>query len=168
MDNPGSDEPLTPEAEAERLEIEKTLTEARVDEIVGMMCAGQWVTGLSHRQLAEAWEVSHGRIEVYAAEASRVIRRWVRESPEDKHAYLAQLIQTFERLAQKAEDRGSQRGYRDAIEANKVLAMLHGVLKQQVEIEESSPFKGWTREEKERFAATGERPAPRLREDAGE
>src|SRR5688500_11723362 len=144
-------------------ELGKTRTERRVDAIVAPMCAGTWVTGTSHRQLSEVFCVSIKVTENYAAEANRVIRRMVRESPDDRADMLARLKQTFERLGRKAELRGAEKGYRDAIEAYKMLAMLHGVVKQQVEVSDADPFDGWSRAEKEAFVATGEMPERNLK-----
>lgn len=146
------------DAESQDAELERTRTEQRIDHVVGLMCSGQWVSGTSHRQMAELWNVGVGTIETYAAEASRVIRRLVRESPEERAEMRARLIQTFERLGFKAEQRGSERGFRDAIEAYKMLAMLHGAVQQRVEISEPDPFEGWSREDKERFVASGAMP----------
>jgi hypothetical protein len=148
-------------------ELEKTRTEARIDQIVAMMCSGAWVTGVSHRLLCEVFNVGLTTVEAYSAEASRVIRRMVRESPEDRADMLARLKQTFERLGQKAESRGSEKGYRDAIEAYKMLALLHGVVKQQVVVEDADPFQGWSRAEKEHFVETGEKPVRGVAGDAG-
>jgi hypothetical protein len=147
------------EGEDPESDVGKTRTEARIDHIVGMMCGGAWVTGVSHRELGEHWNVSMKVVEGYAAEANRVIRRFIRENPEERADMLARLKVTFERLGQKAESRGSDKGYRDAIEAYKMLATLYGVMVQKVEVSQDDPFEGWSRVEMEHFVATGEKPS---------
>jgi hypothetical protein len=137
--------------------------EERVDLVVRMMTSGNWVAGLSHQQLSDAWGCTVSAVESYAAEAHRNIRLFVRTSPEEMREQLARLIQNFERLAQKAEVRGSKNGYRDAIEANKFLAQLYGLAPTKVELDDhrAPPFEQWSDEELERFTKTGERPRRR-------
>ena len=146
-----------------------TVTEQRISYIVNSMVNGGWITGVSHQQLADVWGLSLRRVDALAAEASRVIRRYYREDEETRKDMLARHCQTMERLAKKAEDIGSQRGFRDAIEATKTLAQLQGVLTHKLEHEVHDPrlsfFHGWTRDEKEHFAVTGQRPARLMKED---
>lgn len=141
-------------------DLAKTVTEKRVEFIVELMVNGVWVTGSSHRQLAAAWGISLTRIDGLAAEARRVIARWVREDKEHVKEVRALIVLGIERITRKAESRGSRAGYRDALEGLKLQAQLHGLIKQKVEVEEvDSPFADWTREEKEAYALTGEVPA---------
>jgi hypothetical protein len=151
-------------------ESDLTRTEARIDQILAMMVDGQWVTGKTSRGLATLWNMSTSRVENYAAEASRIIRRYYRDDPEARKDLLARHCQTMERLAQKAEANGPKT-YREAIEANKVLAQLQGVLKVQLVADVTDSrlqfFAGWTSEEKLHFAETGERPARFTKEDGG-
>ena len=154
--------------EDEDVDLARTVIEKRIDAILSAMVNGEWITGVSHAQFAELFDVGLKSIEIYAAEASRIIRRYYREDKDARAEYLARHCQSMERLAQKAEALGSKRGYRDAIEAVKTLAQLQGVLKTsfEVDIEDQRlrQFDGWTRDEKEHFVVTGERPA-RLRSD---
>lgn len=140
----------------------KTVTEKRVEFLMDMMVNGAWVTGSTHQQLSKAWGISTTRIDGLAAEARRNIARWVREDKEHVAEVRSLIILGIERITRKAELRGSQAGYRDALEGLKLQAQLHGLIKQKVELEEVSQFDGWTREELEHFADTGEMPA-RLR-----
>jgi len=148
------------EAEASDEPLQKTRTEERLDVIVGLMVAGEWRSGHSHRQLAQAWNLSERRIEPLADEASRVIRRYVRDDPEARKDMRAKIVLHLERIASKAERRGSKNGYRDALVAYTKIAEIYGLVRQVVEVDEKpTRFDGWTTEEVELFAATGERPA---------
>jgi len=141
-----------------------TAHEARVDVCMRMMASGNWVSGLSHQMLAEAWGVKPSAVFNYATQASQHIKALVRlGGAEERESLLAQLVQNVERLAQKAEARGSRAGYRDALEANKFLAQLLGLVTHKVEVDDRrSPFEGWTTEELEHFSKTGERPKRRI------
>lgn len=140
-------------------EFQLTVKEKRIDVIVRMMCSGNWVTGLSHQMLADAWGLSIPSVEGIAAEANRHVRMLVRLAPEEQKDMLARLVQNVERLAQKAEARGSKTGYRDALEANKFLAQLFGVVKTEVEVaDKRGEFATYTDAELEQYLRTGERP----------
>ena len=147
-----------------------TLTEKRIDVIVEEMVNGMWVTGISHRELAQAWGLSLDRIEGLASEAYRLVRRLARETPQQTAEMRTRIVLSLERIARKAEGRGSRAGYRDALEGYKLLAQVHGLLREKVEVEHTNgngPFEGWSREEKQHFADTGELPA-RLRGESTE
>jgi hypothetical protein len=90
---------------------ELTATEQRIDEIIKLMCDGQWITATSCRVLAESWGLSPGSVEQIAVEASRTLRRMFRWF-DDGDAVLGYARQSFQRLAVKAERDGN---YRDAI-----------------------------------------------------
>lgn len=138
---------------------QRTLAERRVDCILGMMVEGEWVNGSSHRLLAKEWGLSDSRVMAIAAEASRALVRYVREDKETRETMRARIITSLDRIAKKAEQRGSFAGYRDALEANVRLAQLYGFLKPDgATVKEESPFADWTEAEKEHFAETGERP----------
>lgn len=154
---------LAPREGEDTAEFLLTVKEKRIDVIVRMMCSGNWVTGLSHQMLADAWGLSIPSVEGIAAEANRHVRLLVRLAPEEQKDMLARLVQNVERLAQKAEARGSKTGYRDALEANKFLAQLFGVVKTEVEVvDKRVEFAGWSDEELQTYLKTGERPKKRL------
>jgi hypothetical protein len=141
----------------------RTLTERRIDVIVEDMVNGMWVTGMSHRELAEAWGIGIDRIEALATQAYHVIRRLVRETPEQRDEMRSRIVVSIERIARKAEGRGSKNGYRDALKGYELLAQVHGLIRNRVEVDHSTgagegEFAGWTRDEKQRYVDTGQYP----------
>lgn len=148
--------------EPDALGYKMTVKEKRIDVIVRMMVSGNWVTGLSHQMLSDAWNLRVPTVEHMACEANRAVRLLVRLQPEAQKEQLARIIQNAERIAQKAEAKGSKSGYRDALEANKFLAQLFGLVKTEVEVtDKRAEFAGWSDEELATYLATGERPKKR-------
>ena len=144
--------------------LHRTATEKRVDLMVELMCNGLWVTGSTHRQLSRDWGISPSRVMQLAGEAGRVMARYAREGKEEREAIRARIVTSIERIARKAEARGSYAGYRDALEAQTRLAQMHGFLKPVSDQPTSgdSEFADWSDAEKVSYAETGELPA-RLR-----
>lgn len=150
-------------AEAIDAALTKTKTELRVEMIVDMMASGQWISGQTHRLFSKQWGISTGRIDELAAEANRVIRSYIRDAgnPERRAEIVARITQNVERLAAKAEQAGPK-SYRDALEGQRLLAQLYGVLVEKHLDMVEDPFKGWTEEQLDRFARTGEQPEQRV------
>lgn len=142
-----------------------TLTERRVELIRDMMVAGLWLARWSDRRLAQAWGCSRSRVEALATEASRLIRHDLRQDPEALDELRAEVIQTFARLAFRAEQMatatGDTRGYRYAAEIVHKRAQYLGIAPaEKLELTgDKDEFEGWSLEEKQRYAETGEMPS---------
>lgn len=100
---------------------ETTEVERLVDQIVQRMLRGAWITGESHRELAQEFGISVRTIETHACEASRTVKllfRWL----DDPQATRDWALQSFARIAAKAEELGDAQGYSVAINGAKALA----------------------------------------------
>ena len=140
-------------------EVSKTKTEQRVEFIMDLMAQNQWVIGISDRQFAQIWNVSRERVRNLAGEASRNLRRLVREDDETRKDMLAMVIQTFQRLGHKAEKEGSARGLEVAGAMTERFARYYGLEPpKKISLETKDAFAGWTAEEVAHYAETGEKP----------
>lgn len=92
----------------------------RVRYIVGLMAAGQWVTGVTVVELAEKWGISEGTARDDAAEASRRIRDAVNDTDELR----GQILATLQTITERAMHKGQ---LRTAVESVKALAGISGV-----------------------------------------
>jgi hypothetical protein len=153
-------EPLPPDDDQEPPPPNLTPKEQRIEQVVDIMVNGRWVTGVTSKALARQWNTSRANVENMACEANRVIRRWMRETPEDKKAALARVLQSFERIAKKLEAKDSERGLTGAAETIDRFAEYSGLKPAKtLQVKDiTDPFKGWTDEEIEHFGETGERP----------
>jgi hypothetical protein len=131
-----------------------TETERRVEEIVFRMQSGAWLTGVSERALAKEWRVSPITVRHVAAEASRVIRRLLRDDPEAQLEARAQIVQTFEVIRAKAMAKGDPASLRVALDATRALGFYQGVEPaKKLEVARADSFMdGWTPQEKLAFA----------------
>lgn len=144
-----------------------TEVEARIEQIADMMLRQEWRAGRSHKALALEHGVSVSVIEGNASEARRHLRQLATIAGEDAKAQLIMATEDVLDMARKAtrtELHGKKRVQMpspDLTNANRALltlAGLHGVMVQKHELEHHDKFAGWSREEKARFAATGELP----------
>src|SRR5262245_13286406 len=80
--------------------------ERRVDAIAQKMRAGAWLSGVSDRALAKEWNLSPEMVRQIGAEASRVLRRELRTTPEAREEARAELLQLFRVIGAKAMANG--------------------------------------------------------------
>lgn len=138
---------------------EKTEMEERIDEIIELMLASDWLAGISHRTLAKKWNCHVDHVKRIAAESSRVVRRTLREDPGTAEEARDQLIHAFDVIRAKSMEIKDASGYRVALEALKARGMFMGLIPEtKLAIRHEDPFDGWTTEQKEHFAETGIRP----------
>lgn len=81
------------------------------------MVAGLWHAGQSDKVLAKQWGVSPSYVRSLSAEASRLLRRELREDPAFKAERKAQLITLFGAITQRALRLNTPNGLRVALEA---------------------------------------------------
>lgn len=144
-----------------------TVVERRVLEIEQLMSEGRWVPGSSARVLAtpEHWNVSVNYVERLAAEASRNVRRLVRQSPEFIEECQAEVVLTFRAIRSRAlteAAKGSAAHLMVALHANRLFGFYVGIepaRKLDHTERKVGRFDGWTREQIVHFLRTGERPA---------
>lgn len=146
--------------------------ERRVDEIVQKMLAGAWLTGVSERALAKAWNVAPKTVGKMAQEASRVVKRFVRTDKAAQEEARAAIIQTFEVIRAKAMAKGDPQSLRVALDSTRALGFYMGVepaKKLDVTQRDTDFMSGWTPQEKLAYAEGGEsaRKAIRLGARAG-
>jgi hypothetical protein len=135
-----------------------TLTEQRVDAIVDLMLSGQWVQQQSERQLNRTWGLSVTRIRNLAAEASRTIRRYMREDEGARQDALNEALISFDRIARKAEGIGTPNGLRVAKDTRVDKLTFMG-LKPATRIAiRKDEMANWSDDELAHFVETGERP----------
>lgn len=147
-----------------------TETERRIDDIVHKMQSGAWLTGVSDRALAKEWNLSPDRMKQLSAEASRVVRRALRTTPEAQEEARAEIIQTFQVIRAKAMGKGSEQGLRVALDAVRAYGFYMGVepAKRLDVSTRDDPFEGWSVSELEAYANENRRPARALRRLAAE
>lgn len=144
-----------------------TVVEQRVQQIEQLMAEGRWVPGSSARVLANAenWNVSVNYVERLAAEASRNVRRLVRQTPEFVEECQAEVLLTFRAIRSRALQlgaSGSAAHLMVALHANRLFGFYVGIepAKKLDHTERKvGRFDGWTREQIVHFLRTGERPA---------
>ena len=146
---------------------EASLTELdrRVEEIVLKMQSGAWLTGVSDRALAREWNVAPDTVRKAAAEASRTVRRRLREDPKAQAEARAQILQTFEVIRAKAMAKGDPASLRVALDATRAFGFYLVVepAKKLDVTERQDPVEGWSVEEKLAYARDGKRPRRALR-----
>lgn len=134
--------------------------ERRIDEIVSKMQAGAWLSGVSERALARDWNVAPDTVRKAAAEASRVIKRMLRDDPESQKEARAQILQTFEVIRAKAMAKGDPQSLRVALDATRAYGFYLGVepAKKLDVTERTDPFEGWSVAEKLAYSRDGSKP----------
>lgn len=109
------------------------LRESHVREIMRVMAAGGWRTGLSHAQFAASWRASEDTVRRVAGEASRRLRALAGEHDDEIRG---RLLAEVERIGELAIDPGQERpDYRAALVAIELRAKLLGTLTHNVKIE---------------------------------
>lgn len=137
-----------------------TERERRVEQVVDLMCRGQWLAGVSHKMLAQQWGCTPDNVRKVSAEASRVIRSWLRDTPEAKEEARAMLLQNFEVIRAKAMAKGDAYNLRVALDAMKAYGFYLGIepAKQLDVTQRQDAFPGWTTEQKLEYSKTGRKP----------
>lgn len=106
------------DVEGQSPEFAKTLTEQRVDAVLGLMCDGLYISGKTDRELMREWGVSLDRVQHITCEANRWLRRLMCEaSGQEKQDLLAQFKQSMLRIASESEESATPRGREVAIKA---------------------------------------------------
>jgi hypothetical protein len=153
----------------------RTERERRVEQVVDLMCRGQWLSGVSDKALAKQWSCTPDNARKVSAEASRVIRSRLRETPEAKEEARAQVLQMFEVIRAKAMTNGDAPSLRVALDALRAYGFYLGIEPaKQLEVmpPKHDPFAGWSTAEKVAMATEGRRPRRALgkvgNEDGGD
>lgn len=92
-----------------------------------MMAQGQWMSGVSHRQLAEKWGMSPGTVEHIANEANRLLRHTFRVDKAGRDDAIALIRQTFEVIRVRGMLSGTPAGLRVALDATESLGRYLGL-----------------------------------------
>jgi hypothetical protein len=164
--NRGAAEPGTHDAwQASLTEVDR-----RVEEIIHRMQSGAWLTGVSDGVLAREWNIAPATVRKAAAEASRLVRRRLREDPIAQAEARAQILQTFEVIRAKAMAKGDANSLRVALDATRAYGFYLGVepAKKLDVTERHDPVEGWSVEEKIAYAEEGKRPRRALNRIHGE
>jgi hypothetical protein len=134
--------------------------ERRIEDIVGKMMAGAWLSGVSDHTLAKEWNLSPNTVRKMAAEASRAVRFRLREDPGAKEDARAMLLQTFEVIRAKAMAKGDAPSLRVALDASRAFGFYLGIepAKQLDVTQRKDDFAGWSTEEKIEYSQTGRKP----------
>lgn len=155
-----------------RWESEMSVREKRVDEIARRMMQGAWLAGVSGRMMAKEWNVSPAVVEQASAEASRVLRRALREGPEFLADVQLEVIQTYRVIRQQALRLSGDKNFGDsarvaalgvALNATRLYGFYLGIEPDKnspagkVETVESE-FDNWSAEELDHYANTREKP----------
>lgn len=155
-------------------EASRTAREKRVDEIVALMSQGAWLAGVSTRKMAKAWDVNPAVVEQSAAEASRVLRRTLRDDDEFYQDVRCEVLQTFRvvrsvamAIATSPTTPSSVRvgALGNALQATRLYGFYLGVepvrgggdARKVSNVE--SELDDWTTEQLDHYARTGEKPA---------
>jgi len=152
--------PAAPPGTHDAWEASLTELDRRVEEIVLKMQSGAWLTGVSDRALAREWNVAPDTVRKAAAEASRTVRRRLREDPKAQAEARAQILQTFEVIRAKAMAKGDPASLRVALDATRAFGFYLGVepAKKLDVTERRDPVEDWSVEEKLAYARDGTRP----------
>lgn len=118
---------------------------ARVWRMAELMASGEWEPKLIKR-LAQEWQLAESSVRVMSAEASRLVELTTHDRTTLRNLARIKLRKWIE---QEGDDRAS---------LIRTLLEHLGELRQNVSVTTPDPFEGWTEEEIERFANTGERP----------
>lgn len=139
------------------------MREARVEEVLDLMCRGQWLAGVSDKMLGQRWKVTPDAVRKVSAEASRVLRRRVRDDPEAQKEARAQMLQMFEVIRAKGMANGDAPSLRVALDALRAYGFYLGIEPaKKLELNErATPMDDWTLQEKVAYAETGKRPERR-------
>lgn len=138
----------------------RTEREERVEQIVDLMSRGQWLAGVSDKMLAKQWHCTAENVRKVSAEASRLIRARLRDTPQAKQEARAMLLQNFEVIRAKAMAKGDAPSLRVALDAMRAYGFYLGIepAKRLDVTERADPFEGWTTDEKLAYSRDGQRP----------
>lgn len=153
--------PAAAPAEETYAEWEKKLTgrERRVQEVVGMMCRGTWLSGVSDQLLAQKWQCTPQNVRQISAEASRHIRSQLREDPKAQAEARARILQNIDAIRMKAMLNGDSASLRVGLDALRAYGFYLGIEPaKRLEVQTPELFPGWTTEEKLAYSKSGKRP----------
>jgi predicted transcriptional regulator len=146
---PRPGQPPPPKAGSEEAILQAAQRRARVWHIAQLIAGGMWTKERARKysqELAHEWGVTHMTIRGYAAEASR----WVDMSTGDRQK-LVDLVR--QKLTQWVQEDGH-----DRVQAARTALEHLGELRQNVAVTTPDRFEGWTEEQLQKFATTGEMP----------
>lgn len=102
--------------------------ERRVEAITDLMLAGRWLSGQSDKLLAKEWGVTPSYVRSLSAEASRGLRRFVRDQePEFRAERRAELIALFGAVARRAMVMNTPNALRVVLQAGELQGRYLGV-----------------------------------------
>jgi hypothetical protein len=137
-----------------------TKREQRIEEVADLMNRGQWITGISDKQLAAKWGTAPDAVRRIAAEASRLIRARLRDDPEARQEFRAQGLQVFDLIRLRAMALGDAAGLRVALDAMRAALYYRGLEPpKEINVRDADrDFDGWSLDEMEAYAKDGRRP----------
>lgn len=125
---PAANEPPKPPTDYDRWEQGLTETERRVEQIMDLMIAGRWLSGQSDKLLAKEWGVVPSYVRSLSAEASRALRRAMRDQdPEFRAERRAELVALFGSITRRASIMGTPNALRVALQAAELQGRYLGV-----------------------------------------
>lgn len=162
----------TPPVETDYTRWEASLTpaERRIEQITDLMLAGRWLSGQSDKLLAQDWGCTPSYVRGLAAEASRGLRRFVRDQdPEFRADRRAELVALFGAVARRAMLMNTPNALRVVLQAGELQGRYLGVEPPRSLNVNHDPdgFGNLTDEQLERFASGGQLDAPEPANDDG-
>ncbi len=152
---------------------ERGLTDAEryVEKICSFMMNGQWLGGASVEEIAKQESLSPETVRRYAAEANRLLRDRLRRDPELSDGARFEVLQNFRVIRAMAMASKEPAGLGVALNANRALGFYLGVEPvKRLDVADVTPEEtdGWSDQELEDFAKSGNRPRRALRAVARE
>lgn len=152
---------------------QRGLTDAEryVEKICAYMMHGQWLGGASVEEVAKQESLSPETVRRYAAEANRLLRDRLRRDPELSDGARFEVLQNFRVIRALAMQQKDAAGLGVALNANRALGFYLGVepvKRLDVADVTADEMEGWSDQELEDFAKSGQRPRKALRAVARE
>jgi hypothetical protein len=145
--------------------------EKMVEQICEYMMNGQWLGGASVIEVGRKNDLSPETVRRYAAEANRLLRDRLRRDPELGEGARFEVLQNFRVIRALAMSQKDAGGLSVALNANRALGFYLGVEPvKRLEVADVTPdeLEGWSDQELEDFAKSGQRPRRALRAVARE
>lgn len=112
----------------DRWEAELSPTERRVEQIMDLMLNGRWLSGQSDKLLAKEWGLVPSYVRSLSAEASRNLRRTMRDQdPEFRAERRAELCALFGAITRRAVVMSTPNALRVALQAAELQGRYLGV-----------------------------------------
>lgn len=109
----------------------RIVSDAGTMRCVELMTSGQWVSGRSHIEVADAFSVSPETVKEWATSASRIIRLCLGD---DREAIRARMVSTLEEVQRQALG-GKKPDLKAAVAAVSANAQLLGLVEQRHKVE---------------------------------